>query len=691
DHDIDTSNTMNGEPIHYLKHIDGQVLEGLDYNNLHIFHSNNFMIRDSLFDHGDGLRLYLCDNVLLENLDFRDNIGDIRFWYSKGTVESCSFIDSSDGIYIYNSAFETSLWIKNTTFFNESSAINTNMGMIYLENVAIFNSYHGILNFEAGTLENVTFEDCENGIHKGNPGVVRLYNSTFKNCTTDIYYDAYKASSLHHICLVNSTFNESRFDYDDHVNFTVSWFVELHAYNQLGAPVNDFMVEVYNNTNTQQHSHQLHDTYRALMEVKEKRFNIMGTYPFNPHNISVSSSISRAYVVPEPDITSYRFFNMTLHDRDPPVTSDDYDMAWHNLPFNVSITAHDNVTSVNRTYYRINDGDIRNVETDGMPQITQEGHNKLEYWSGDAAGNEEEHHILESVKLDMTPPETTDDTDPEWHTSDIPVVLFATDGTSGIDDTFYRINNGSVESVKVSGQPIITSEGDNITLEYWSVDNASNEEPHILVTDIKLDKTPPQAQFTPNRTSVVVNGSVSFNASGSSDAPFGIIASYQWDIDGYLVPADGEYIEYVFTSAGSYTVTLNVTDQAGNWDMYNTTIIVQVDSGPDDVIPPDDSGDNGDDSTGPDEDGDQSPTSRLENYVVWMMLPILIVIILIVLIAIMRKRGKIKEETPELDEPVSLPEHPPVQPLHQEKNHTPPPPPQVPLPATHKKLPPPPP
>ncbi|UCF07189.1 MAG: hypothetical protein JSW28_05910, partial [Thermoplasmata archaeon] len=203
DHDIDTSNTMNGEPIHYLKHIDGQVLEGLDYNNLHIFHSNNFMIRDSSFNHGDGLRLYYCENVLMENLDFKNNTGDIRLWYSKGTVESCSSIDSSDGVYIRNTASETSLWIRNSTFVNSLWAVHANEGVISLENVAIINAYDGILTIEAGTLENVTFEDCECGIYKGNPGVVRLYNSTFKNCTTDIYYDAYGPSSLHHIYLVN--------------------------------------------------------------------------------------------------------------------------------------------------------------------------------------------------------------------------------------------------------------------------------------------------------------------------------------------------------------------------------------------------------------------------------------------------------------------------------------------------------
>jgi hypothetical protein len=70
--------------------------------------------------------------------------------------------------------------------------------------------------------------------------------------------------------------------------------------------------------------------------------------------------------------------------------------------------------------------------------------------------------------------------------------LTTTDCESGVAETYYQINSGPVKAVSVDGQPCITTEGANDTLEYWSVDKAGNEElPHNILTGIKLDKTPP--------------------------------------------------------------------------------------------------------------------------------------------------------------------------------------------------------
>jgi len=97
-----------------------------------------------------------------------------------------------------------------------------------------------------------------------------------------------------------------------------------------------------------------------------------------------------------------------------------------------------------------------------------------------------------SVLQDYASPTTVDDYNEEWHNADFILTLTATDHESGIAETYYRINDGSVKAVSVDGQPLITTEGANNTLEYWSVDNAGNEElPHKILTGIKLDKTAP--------------------------------------------------------------------------------------------------------------------------------------------------------------------------------------------------------
>ena len=100
---------------------------------------------------------------------------------------------------------------------------------------------------------------------------------------------------------------------------------------------------------------------------------------------------------------------------------------------------------------------------------------------------------------DDIPPITSHDYGGEWHNADYMITLTATDYESGVAETYYRINNGPIKAVSADGQPLITTEGANNTLEYWSVDYAGNEElPHKILTGIKLDKTLPSIG-TPSR------------------------------------------------------------------------------------------------------------------------------------------------------------------------------------------------
>jgi len=102
--------------------------------------------------------------------------------------------------------------------------------------------------------------------------------------------------------------------------------------------------------------------------------------------------------------------------------------------------------------------------------------------------------------LDLMPPTTIHDYDDLWHTTSFIISLTATDDMSGVAETCYRINDGSTKTVSPDGQPLITTEGANNKLEYWSVDNAGNEElPHKILTEIKLDKTAPTIGI-PSRT-----------------------------------------------------------------------------------------------------------------------------------------------------------------------------------------------
>ncbi|MEM3964526.1 MAG: PKD domain-containing protein [Thermofilaceae archaeon] len=138
----------------------------------------------------------------------------------------------------------------------------------------------------------------------------------------------------------------------------------------------------------------------------------------------------------------------------------------------------------------------------------------------------QERTFLVAEKRDVNPPVTRAIYEDTWHRADFTITLEAKDDLSGVAETYYRVNNGPARRVSVDGHPLITVEGANNTLEYWSVDKAGNEETHKFITGIKLDKSKPTANAGQGRK-VSVGETVVFDASASADN-IGI-ASYEWD------------------------------------------------------------------------------------------------------------------------------------------------------------------
>jgi parallel beta-helix repeat protein len=86
------------------------------------------------------------------------------------------------------------------------------------------------------------------------------------------------------------------------------------------------------------------------------------------------------------------------------------------------------------------------------------------------------------------------------------------------------------------------------------------------------DRTPPMADAGGNQT-VFKNSAVFLDASGSSDNID--LASYMWDF-GDGSSGVGINVNHTYTASGVYTVTLTVTDTAGN-AAQNTVLIAVVD------------------------------------------------------------------------------------------------------------------
>lgn len=172
----------------------------------------------------------------------------------------------------------------------------------------------------------------------------------------------------------------------------------------------------------------------------------------------------------------------TITDITPPTTLHDFDGLWHKSDFTITLTAADDMSGVAETYYKINDGPTRSISADGQPLITAESaNNKLEYWSVDYAGNEENHHILTGIKLDKTPPilsgtATTSSNTYGWYNNNVIVHFDANDAVSGID--------------YLTPDVTLTAEGEGQTVVGMARDLAGNEA-YYAVVNINIDKTPP--------------------------------------------------------------------------------------------------------------------------------------------------------------------------------------------------------
>jgi cell division septation protein DedD len=178
-------------------------------------------------------------------------------------------------------------------------------------------------------------------------------------------------------------------------------------------------------------------------------------------------------------------------------------------------------------------------------------------------------------------PEVTDDYDGSWHTSDLIINLTP---DSNANETFYSINNGPICNVTSNGQPVITTEGSNNTLEYWSTWNVygtvTMQLPHMTLTEIELDKTAPQGSIQINNgaaytSSSAVNLTVSAtdSLSGISQIRFsndGIWDQIAWE------PYTSTKNWQLTNGDGAKTVYCQIEDNAGLIVNLSSSIVLST-------------------------------------------------------------------------------------------------------------------
>jgi PKD repeat protein len=135
---------------------------------------------------------------------------------------------------------------------------------------------------------------------------------------------------------------------------------------------------------------------------------------------------------------------------------------------------------------------------------------------------------------------------------------FGDGGSSSGVTTSHTYNSASTYTAQLT-----------VTDNDGSTDSATRT---IQVSPTPVANNPPTASFTASPTSGDAPLAVSFNASGSSDSD-GSITSYAWSF-GDGGSSSGVTASHTYTSAGTYTAQLIVTDDDGSTDFATRTIQV---------------------------------------------------------------------------------------------------------------------
>jgi hypothetical protein len=227
----------------------------------------------------------------------------------------------------------------------------------------------------------------------------------------------------------------------------------------------------------------------------------------------------------------------------------------------VNLLAYD-YFGVNQTYYKVNGGATKSVAADGQPKITAESaDNTIEYWSTDLSGHVETHQFLQGIKLDKNAPAasfTINSGAKYANIQDVTLALNATDAFA----LSMRFSNDNINwttwaNYTASKTWTLTSGDGSKTVYAQFIDEAGLTA--AANASIILDTTAPTADAGSSQT-VNLGDTVSFNGSGS-DAN-GIV-SYRWNF-GDGTQATGTSVSNYYGSVGAFTVTLTVTDAAGN-------------------------------------------------------------------------------------------------------------------------------
>ncbi|GAA2109825.1 hypothetical protein GCM10009780_64570 [Actinomadura alba] len=310
------------------------------------------------------------------------------------------------------------------------------------------------------------------------------------------------------------------------------------------------------------------NTYHGFMSADGQSWTEVGTGVTNSAVAADAKIGLFAFGVNQTQSVTAKFdYFHLVQDNTAPTTTATADPAnpngangWYTGPVTVSLAATDDGTGVARTEYQL-DGGAWTAYTEPVT-VSGDGSHTVAYRSADKAGNVETARTL-AIKIDAIAPLTTaafaPANDAGWHAGAVPVTLSATDATSGIDATQYKLDGGGWTAY--TGSVDVTGDGEH-TLLYRSTDKAGNVETEKAAT-ITVDATKP---------TVLVSGVADGQLYGDSqdvritwqatDATSGI-ASVGGTLDDKAI-LSGTLQALYELPLGRHRLAVTATDKAGN-------------------------------------------------------------------------------------------------------------------------------
>ncbi|HYY09482.1 MAG TPA: hypothetical protein VE781_01015, partial [Kineosporiaceae bacterium] len=191
-------------------------------------------------------------------------------------------------------------------------------------------------------------------------------------------------------------------------------------------------------------------------------------------------------------------------DKTAPNTTANAATAWNNTDVTVELNAADALSGVADTFFKIDGGAQQTYSVLTKPSFSTDGVHTLEFWSVDAAGNEEMNaagtgHKTVQVKIDKTPPTIKHSQSPapnanNWNNADVIVTFTCADAVSGIASCTADGLAGPTPDIV---SKTVASQGKDQPVTGKATDNAGNSA--IDPATVSIDKTPPTISGAPDR------------------------------------------------------------------------------------------------------------------------------------------------------------------------------------------------